>query len=243
MPDPGPLATLQDEDFKSCSFPGDDKAKADLLSKEIDDILSKELQLLSFQDRSKVQEEIHGVTNMCPNETPEMMENTLMAMDQSLERIQHKPIFNQLSPSSYLHTRDWKLRFLRCELHDAHKAAERLVKFTEYIHKEYDMEVLERPLKLSDLQMKTGKRGKEVMECFKSGHSQLLPFRDRSGRRVFVTHYKALSYDADIRVRCFKQYKMGAVQVEANIANTSPNFCSNLPAVSSFSISIVCCQQ
>jgi hypothetical protein len=79
-------------------------------------------------------------------------------------------------------------------------AAERLVRFTEYMHQEYDLEVLERPLRLSDLETKCGSRGKEVMNCFKSGHTQLLPFRDRSGRRVLVSHLKGKSFDAEIRV-------------------------------------------
>jgi hypothetical protein len=34
----------------------------DGLSKQIDDLLSKELQSLSILDRTKVQEEVHGVT-------------------------------------------------------------------------------------------------------------------------------------------------------------------------------------
>jgi hypothetical protein len=38
------------------------------------------------------------------------------------------------------------------------------------------------------------------MNSFKSGHTQLLPFRDRSGRRVLVSHLKGKSFDAEIRV-------------------------------------------
>jgi hypothetical protein len=60
--------------------------------------------------------------------------------------------------------------------------------------------VLERPLRLSDLETKCGSKGKEVMNSFKSGHTQLLPFRDRSGRRVFTTHFKAMAFDAETRV-------------------------------------------
>jgi hypothetical protein len=109
-------------------------------------------------------------------------------------------VYDQLSPFSYLHTSEWRLKFLRCELYDCKRAAERLVRFTEYMQHEYDLEVLERPLRLSDLETKCGPRGKEVMDSFKSGHSQLLPFRDRSGRRIFTTHFKAMSVDAEIRV-------------------------------------------
>jgi hypothetical protein len=171
------------------------------MNQHFDQLLSKEMQLLSVHERAKVQEEIHGVSNLCPEETTEMVEEALKNMQEQLDSIKHKPIYNQLSPFSYLHTREWRLRFLRCELFDCIKAAERMVRFTEYMEKEYDVEVLERPLRLSDLQTKCGKRGKEVMDSLKSGHSQLFPFRDRSGRRIFVTcQNHALKYEADIRV-------------------------------------------
>jgi hypothetical protein len=172
----------------------------DDLSKEIDDLLSKELQSLSFQQRTKVQEEVHGVTNLCPEENPAMIVEALKSMQQHLDAIQNKPVFMQLSQQSYLYTREWRLRFLRCELYDCKMAAERLVRFTEYMLQEYDLEVLERPLRLSDLETKCGRRGKEVMNSFKSGHSQLLPFRDRSGRRVFTIHIKAMAVDVELKV-------------------------------------------
>jgi hypothetical protein len=184
---------------------GDEEEAAALLdgvlNQDFDHLLSKEMQSLSIYERTKVQEEIHGVSNLCPKETPTMVEEALKNMQKHLDSIRHKPIYNQLSPFSYLHTREWRLRFLRCELFDCKKAAERLVRFTEYMEGEYDMEVLERPLRLSDLQTKGGKRGKEIMDCFKSGHSQLFPFRDRSGRRIFVTcKNHSLKYEAAIRV-------------------------------------------
>jgi hypothetical protein len=172
----------------------------DGLSKKIDDLLSEELLSLSIRERTKVQEEVHGVANLCPEENPTMIEEALKSMQQNLDAIQDKQVYDQLSPSSYIHTKEWRLKFLRSELYDCKLAAERLVRFTEYMHQEYDFEVLERPLKLSDLETKCGSRGKEVMNCFKSGHTQLLPFRDRSGRRVLVSHLKGKSFDAEIRV-------------------------------------------
>jgi hypothetical protein len=172
----------------------------DDLSKDIDDLLSKELQSLSIQQRTKVQEEVHGVTNVCPEENPAMIGEALKSMQQHLDTIQNKHVYDQLSPFSYLHTRKWRLTFLRCELYDCKMAAERLVQFTEYIYRGNDLEVLERPIRLSDLETNCGRRGKEVMNSFKLGHSQLLPFRDRSGRRVFMTHFKAMTFESEIMV-------------------------------------------
>jgi hypothetical protein len=172
----------------------------DGLSKEIDYLLSKEIQSLSLQNRTRIQEEVHGVANLCPEENPVMIEEALKSIQLQLDAIRDKHVYDQLSPFSYLHTREWRLKFLRCELYDCKLAAERLVRFTEYMRQEYDLEVLERPLRLSDLETKSGPIGKEVMTSFKSGHTQLLPFRDRSGRRVFTNHFKALFCDSDVRV-------------------------------------------
>jgi hypothetical protein len=72
-------------------------------------------------------------------------------MQQHLDVIQNKHVFDQLSSLSYLHTRRWRLKFLRCELYNCKLVAERLVRFTKYMHQEYDLEVLQRPSQLSCL--------------------------------------------------------------------------------------------
>ena len=181
----------------------DDKpsnVEATLISQNLDQILSGEMESLSFKDRNLIQEEIHGVTNLCPEENPQMIQQALREMQDHIDKIENKTVYNQISPFSYIHTDTFRLRFLRCELYDCKKAAERLLKFTEYMNEEFDMEVLERPLMLTDLQTKGGKRGKEIMDFFKQGYTQLLPFRDRSGRRVLATNTIALPFDPVLRV-------------------------------------------
>jgi hypothetical protein len=173
------------------------------LSKEMDDLLAKDLLSLSLEQRTKVQEEVHGVATLCPEENPTMIDEALKSMQQHLDAIHDKYVYDQLSPFSYLHTKEWRLKFLRCELYDCKMAAERLIRFTEYMYQEYDLDVLERPLRLSDLETKCGIRGKEIMDSLKSGHTQLLPFRDRSGRRVLFVHFKAMSFDIEARVGPF----------------------------------------
>ena len=155
-----------------------------MVTRDADEMLSRELKNISFQERLLIQEEIHGVVNPCPPESPEMIQDALQSMQQHLNAIHDKPIYDQLSASSYIHTEEFKLRFLRCECFDSKKAAERLVRFTQYYHDEFDIEVLERPLTLSDLEKKLGKKGKGVMKTLKTGYAQILPFRDRSGRLV-----------------------------------------------------------
>jgi hypothetical protein len=80
--------------------------------------------------------EVHGVANLCPEENPAMMEEALKSMQQHLDAIQDKPVYNQVSPFSYLHTREWRLKFLRYELYECKMAAVRLVRFTDYIYQE-----------------------------------------------------------------------------------------------------------
>ena len=174
----------------------DPKALCDDVEKELIEEVSK----LSMQDRNEIQEEMHGVGTVCPEETPQMMENALKKLQEEIDNIPLKPIYDKLSPFSYVHTKKFRLRFLRCELYDCKKAAERLLRYTVYMEEEYDMEVLERPLRMGDLRTKC-QRGKEVMDSLKSGHSQILPFRDRSGRKIVTTHIQAaFAYDATIRV-------------------------------------------
>jgi hypothetical protein len=177
------------------------KLKATSLSKEIDDILSKEFQRVSFQNRNKIQEEIHGVSNLCPEETPEMVEQSLECLGKELDAIEEKEIYDKISPFSYLYTKKYRLMFLRCDLFNAKKAARRMVIFAEYMFNLYGtMEVLERPLRLSDLEK--GDRGKEVMECLRAGHCQLLPFRDRSGRKIWTSHSDAMLWEYAVKVSC-----------------------------------------
>ena len=171
------------------------------LNNDVEELLSREMQSISFQERVLIQEEIHGVADLCPDETPELIGAALHAMQHYLDAIFYKPIYNQVSASSYIHTSEFRLRFLRREFFNSQKAAERLVRFTEYMYQEYGMEVLERPLRLSDLATKFGAQGKEIMKLFKAGYAQLLPYRDRFGRRVLFTHTKSIAFEDLRKVR------------------------------------------
>jgi hypothetical protein len=58
-----------DKDHKHNDNDNDDR--------EVDALLSKELLKLSFYDRRMIEEEIHGVRCMAPNETPELLSTAL----------------------------------------------------------------------------------------------------------------------------------------------------------------------
>eukprot|EP00536_Pseudo-nitzschia_multiseries_P007986 jgi/Psemu1/240781/estExt_Genewise1.C_1940027 len=82
----------------------------------------------------------------------------------------------------YVKSQKFQLVFLRCESFNARKAATRLVNYLELICEVYGEEALRRPLRVDDI------KSREEVEVLSAGHQQLLPFRDKSGRRVLAIH-------------------------------------------------------
>jgi len=142
---------------------------------------------LSSKDRNAIEEEVHGVSCMAPEETPELLHQSLYEFHSELAKIPHKIAYNRAQellagdppgrPPSYIHTSGYKLRFLRCELFDAAKAATRYVKYLDMIFELYGETALQRPIRLKDMD-------RDEMNLVKEGRYQLLPVRDRSGRRI-----------------------------------------------------------
>jgi hypothetical protein len=69
---------------------------------------------------------------------------------------------------SYIHTNEFRLRFLRCELFDVKKAAIRLIKWLDLAIELFGIYILERPIKLSDFNRKELKqfhKGRYVYIC------------------------------------------------------------------------------
>jgi hypothetical protein len=161
---------------------------------------------MSMKDRTTIHEEIHGVHCMAIPETPRLLERSLKELDTELAKIHpsEKRAFCQASAQNnnatatatasaatdvygrtknYVDTDEFRSRFLRCELFDAKKAAHRLVNYLDLIAYCLPFEngsvVLHRPITLSDF-------NEAEHTIIRKGHMQLLPFRDRSGRRVLA---------------------------------------------------------
>jgi hypothetical protein len=164
--------------------------------KAVDDFLVQEFQGLSFQDRNAICEEIHGVRLLAPEETPELLQESLRQLEielvalQSRSQEQSTTHYRQTSrtsaydracqiPTSYIHKNPFRLRFLRTEMMNPKKAAERIVTFLNNAVELFGEQILARPLQLYDL-------GKDGLDCLRSGDYQPLPFRDRSGRRIIA---------------------------------------------------------
>ena len=169
----------------------------------VDKILTDEMMNLSVKDRNDIQEEIHGVKCLAIEETPELLETALSQLAYQLDEVipdsqkqaylqsqqpskdipEHQRILqelHQLEPipqSPYVNDTDFRLRFLRCELFDIKKTAKRMIQFLESALDLFGDYALRRPIRISDFT-------KEETRFMRKGRFQILPNRDRSGRRI-----------------------------------------------------------
>ena len=166
--------------------------------KTVDDLLTNEMHNLSFKDRNDIYEEIHGVVSLAREETPELIEQSLMEMAIEIDRIKHK--FSSFTKATkiynpFVYGVDIRLRFLRCELFDVPKATVRMLKYLDLAQELFGDFALSRPILLRDL-------GKMEMEMLRVGDAQPMPFRDRSGRRLMVAMNNfGLQFPLEVRVR------------------------------------------
>ena len=144
-----------------------------------DALLAYELNQLSFIERDMLNEEIHGVRDRYPEETPQLLSDSLEKISIELDCIKHKPAFeiSQTFPNTYVNTDEFRLIFLRCETFDVKKAAARIVAYLDLIHLAFGEKFLERDMYLTDFDEKLSK-------FTRAGFFQILPGRDRSGRRI-----------------------------------------------------------
>lgn len=163
-------------------------------TKAFDDLLSREMMQLSLEARNDIQEEIHGVKCIAPIETPELLERSLVQLEAQINMIIGSstsiPVPNlptnslilarNMGDQSYTNSRDFKLLCLRCELFDVRKAALRLCEHLDMLNSLFGEKCLLREPSLhKDFT-------KAEFRLIKKGYFQFLPFRDRSGRRIFV---------------------------------------------------------
>jgi len=152
----------------------------------VDNRISQELLQLSLEERNALEEEIHGVRCRAIEETPELLQLSLQKLAAVLDRDDIIPfhqkrayIQSQYLPSTYIHRDDFRLRFLRFTFFDIVAAAKKMVKFLDLACHFFGNVVLERPPRLNDF-------NKKEIQYLRNGHIQFLPYRDRSGRRIFA---------------------------------------------------------
>jgi hypothetical protein len=155
-----------------------DQDDANVDPDDVDALLAKELNQMSFQERELMYEEIHGVDTI-HEETEDFLNARLAALEQEIGRLPQRELYEQAERISkaYVTDRKFRLMFLRAEYHDPRKAAVRLVRFLEEKVRFFGPETLARNLYLSDLD-------DGDLAFLKSGILQLIPARDRAGRAI-----------------------------------------------------------
>jgi hypothetical protein len=170
----------------------------DLDSRKTEALLTKELMQLSFKDRNNISEEVHGVHSLAVDETQSVRDQGLANLQYELNELppSDKEAFAtaQTLPVTYVNDPAFRLRFLRSDLFDAKEAAKRMVAYLDLLWKLFGIEVLKRPLRTTDF------KGKDEKSCLRGGLVQLLPYRDRSGRRVMVILSDIMSHNHIMRV-------------------------------------------
>lgn len=162
-------------------------------------LLSKALLQMSVTDRNDIEEEIHGVRCLCPDETPQFLQEKLQQLQYELDHNipphvkrsylkqeqyyyhyqQHPHPQHPITSSSCPYrSRAFRIQVLRCEVFDAHKAAHAICAFCTTVEAYFGTTALFQPIQL------TTHFTKKEISSFRKGLYQYLPFRDRSGRRV-----------------------------------------------------------
>ena len=180
----------------------------DPTNKSVDALLANELNKLSFHERESINEEIHGIdvdrkyimVAGAVEETPGMLNESFCNLGVELEKLRSlsnnggsgafafafdrsQKLFGSVpEQGTYLNTQEFRIMFLRCELFDCAKAAKRICLFADLVYELYGDELgdeaLERRTYLTDLD-------ENEMKVMRTGYTQILPGRDRAGRRIY----------------------------------------------------------
>jgi hypothetical protein len=154
---------------------------------DVDQLLAQELNNLSFQDRAKIHEEIHGVNSLALKETSTQIKVALRSMQEEMEKTdpsQKVSYYKAMeTETSFIHDDAFRLKLLRTAFFDTKKACQRMMTHLRFLEKYFGPEALKRPPRLSDFPTKE-------QTLLRKGHIQLLPSRDRAGRLV------AFDYDS-----------------------------------------------
>jgi hypothetical protein len=126
--------------------------------------------------------QIHGVSTIAKEETPDMIRESLSRLETEIARIPNERKSAYIYATEQLNSQmvsdeDVRLRFLRADLFDVPKAANRFVDYWDLVRSYYGDVALTRPLLLDDL-------GPEEKENLRQGAMQLVGARDRFGRMV-----------------------------------------------------------
>ena len=173
------------------------------VSDVLEKVRARELLEIGAQEREAINNEVHGVECRSIPETPSLVSSALLQLrreivESFLQESKDNPggstsvkdggqaLFTKDAykrglelRSEYIQSDTFLLRFLRAELFDVPKAAQRYFRNLDVNYSFFGDVALNRPLFLTDLT-------KRELGYLRKGQQQLLPTRDRSDRRVFA---------------------------------------------------------
>jgi hypothetical protein len=141
-------------------------------------VVANQMNQMTLKERERVYEDIHGVSDVI-SEEPLFVAQSLEQMEDEIGKIRKKTAYERalfLSPP-YVQDRDFRLMFLRCELFDAEKAAQRFVRFFDYKLDLFGPDRLMKDITLGDLDA-------DDMDCLMNGSHFFLKEKDRGGRTI-----------------------------------------------------------
>lgn len=119
-----------------------------------DSLFAKALTNSTFNDRTMIEDEIHGVSCVATKETTPLIKQSMIDFEVEVHKINLKPACNKARSSgsnAYHFPNTFWLRFLRCELFDVQKAIERYIKYLDFLREVYREYTLCRPIRMNDL--------------------------------------------------------------------------------------------
>jgi hypothetical protein len=153
--------------------------------------LAREMAKLSVSELETVLHDIHGVAEKV-KETPELLLEKLSDLDMAIANIRNKDptsasayIVAETMNPGYVKDDSFRLLFLRSTHFDVDQTCKRLLGHFQKKLELFGSQRLCKTITLDDLDA-------DDMDCMNRGQSQMLPYRDRSGRAVFVqalSHY------------------------------------------------------
>jgi lipase chaperone LimK len=154
----------------------------DFPQEDADALLAKAMAAMSVEEREQSIFDVHGVSGVV-HEEPSFVRAKLEDMEMELSKLTrgNKEAHMQAEAQNKEHVicRKLRLRFLRAESFNARLAAGRMVRFFEEKKKLFGPDKLTKEIKLRDLD-------KEDRKFLDRGLFQIVPQRDRAGRRIII---------------------------------------------------------
>ena len=160
---------------------------------------AKELFEMNPREREDINNEIHGVqSSRAIQETPSIISEGVRSLrdlvidhleeiSESILSVETREAYQQVVASGggmggstfpYIHSHQFLIKFLRACFFDAGEACQRYFRCLDLMHGLFGDIALKRPLMMSDLTIRE-------QRYLKKGQMQLLPARDRAGRRIY----------------------------------------------------------